>query len=195
MKKLAYLVLLAVPLAGCSDVKETWNKMWNHEKEAPPPPPPAITVAPVVMHLITAKGEGKEIGTITLTDTPGGLSIVADLKGLPAGKHGFHVHENADCSPGKKDGKVAAGMAAGGHFDPMKTGKHMGPMGEGHEGDLPYLTVAKNHTATETLVAPHLKVADVKGHAIVIHKGGDNYSDKPKPLGGGGERIACGVAQ
>jgi Cu-Zn family superoxide dismutase len=27
----------------------------------------------------------------------------------------------------------------------------------------------------------------------MIHEGGDNYSDQPKPLGGGGARIACGV--
>nr|MBP8027895.1 superoxide dismutase [Acinetobacter sp.] len=25
--------------------------------------------------------------------------------------------------------------------------------------------------------------------------GGDNYADQPKPLGGGGERIACGLIQ
>jgi hypothetical protein len=27
----------------------------------------------------------------------------------------------------------------------------------------------------------------------MIHEGGDNYADAPKPLGGGGARIACGV--
>jgi superoxide dismutase, Cu-Zn family len=29
--------------------------------------------------------------------------------------------------------------------------------------------------------------------SIMIHSGGDNYSDQPAPLGGGGARIACGV--
>jgi Cu-Zn family superoxide dismutase len=42
-------------------------------------------------------------------------------------------------------------------------------------------------------VAPRLTVADIKGRAIMIHAHGDNYSDDPKPLGGGGARIACGV--
>jgi superoxide dismutase, Cu-Zn family len=28
----------------------------------------------------------------------------------------------------------------------------------------------------------------------MIHAGGDNYADTPKALGGGGARIACGVA-
>jgi Cu-Zn family superoxide dismutase len=27
----------------------------------------------------------------------------------------------------------------------------------------------------------------------MIHQGGDNYSDDPKKLGGGGARVACGV--
>jgi Cu-Zn family superoxide dismutase len=27
----------------------------------------------------------------------------------------------------------------------------------------------------------------------MIHAGGDNYSDEPAPLGGGGARVACGV--
>ena len=27
----------------------------------------------------------------------------------------------------------------------------------------------------------------------MIHVGGDNHSDHPKPLGGGGGRLACGV--
>ena len=44
-------------------------------------------------------------------------------------------------------------------------------------------------------VAPHLTVADVKGHSIMIHTGGDNYSDQPAPLGGGGARIVCGVVK
>lgn len=27
----------------------------------------------------------------------------------------------------------------------------------------------------------------------MVHVGGDSMSDQPKPLGGGGERYACGV--
>ena len=38
-------------------------------------------------------------------------------------------------------------------------------------------------------------LADFQGHSLMIHAGGDNYADAPKPLGGGGERIVCGVAK
>jgi Cu-Zn family superoxide dismutase len=105
------------------------------------------------------------------------------------------VHENPSCAPGKKDGKMVAGLEAGGHWDPDKTGKHEGPYGHGHRGDLPVLEVGENGVATKVLVAPRLKVGDLKGHSLVIHAGGDNYSDQPQPLGGGGARIACGVVR
>jgi Cu-Zn family superoxide dismutase len=34
-----------------------------------------------------------------------------------------------------------------------------------------------------------------RGNELVIHIGGDNYSDQPQPLGGGGARIACGAIE
>ena len=37
--------------------------------------------------------------------------------------------------------------------------------------------------------------AQLKGKALIIHAGGDNYSDRPAPLGGGGARVACGLIQ
>jgi Cu-Zn family superoxide dismutase len=42
-------------------------------------------------------------------------------------------------------------------------------------------------------LAPRLKLSDLKGRALMVHMGGDNYSDKPQALGGGGARVACGV--
>jgi Cu-Zn family superoxide dismutase len=150
--------------------------------------------ATVTVNKIDENGVGASIGTIELHDTRKGLRIRPELSGLPAGPHGFHVHVNPDCGPAEQAGKKGAGLAAGGHFDPHNTGKHLGPLStEGHLGDMPVLTADDKGMATGTLLAPHLKVADVKGHAIMIHGGGDNYSDNPAPLGGGGSRIACGV--
>jgi superoxide dismutase, Cu-Zn family len=155
----------------------------------------AATVT-VTMNAIDANGIGKQVGTLRLSDTKGGLRIAPQLSGLPPGDHGFHVHANPDCGPGKgPNDQPAAGLAAGGHLDPANTGKHLGPQGEGHKGDMPVVTVDASGKATKAVVAPHLTVADVKGHAVMIHAGGDNYSDQPAPLGGGGARIACGVAK
>ena len=88
---------------------------------------------------------------------------------------------------------MAAAFSAGGHFDPAGTNHHEGPLGHGHLGDLPALMVQPDGTASLPLSVPHLTLADLAGHALVIHAGGDNYSDRPEPLGGGGARIACGV--
>jgi Cu-Zn family superoxide dismutase len=140
-------------------------------------------------------GRSKKIGTIELSDTKEGLRITPQLSELPPGDHGFHVHVNPNCGPANgPSGQPAAGMAAGGHYDPANTGKHLGPQGEGHKGDMPVLAVDASGKATKAVTAPHLTVADVKGRSIMIHSGGDNYSDQPAPLGGGGARIACGVA-
>ncbi len=147
----------------------------------------------VPIHFIDANGNGKSAGTITLHDTAEGLQLKLKLSGLTAGEHGFHVHENGSCAPGEKDGAKAAGIAAGSHFDPATTKAHKGPSGEGHKGDLPKLIVDDKGNAGETLTASSLKLEDVAGRTLMIHEGGDNYSDAPKPLGGGGARIACGV--
>lgn len=124
------------------------------------------------------------VGTVTATDTPYGLLLTPNLKNLPPGVHGFHIHQNPSCGD--------SGMAAGGHLDPQATGKHLGPYGEGHLGDMAVLIVDADGTATLPVLAPRLKVADIKGRSMMIHAGGDNYSDTP-PMGGGGARIACGV--
>lgn len=140
---------------------------------------------------INANGIGAEIGKIRAVDTKGGLRIVPRLSGLTPGEHGFHVHQNPSCRNVGADGKKGAGLAAGGHYDPAKAGKHAGPKGEGHLGDLPALVVDAKGEAKKSVLAPKLKVADLWGRAIVIHAGGDNYSDQPAALGGGGARVAC----
>jgi Cu-Zn family superoxide dismutase len=147
----------------------------------------------IPMYAVDEHGVGNSLGTVHAVDSKDGLVITPHLKGLPPGKHGFHAHENPNCQPKEKEGKMTAALAAGGHYDPVGAGKHEGPAGKGHLGDLPFLTAAADGSATMPVMAPRLKVADLKGRSLMIHAGGDNYSDKPQPLGGGGARIACGV--
>ena len=133
----------------------------------------------VEMNLVTSQGVGQSIGTVKITETDKGLEFAPDLKALP---------------PAMKEGKPTAAEAAGGHLDPHNSGKHEGPEGMGHLGDLPVLVVNNDGKATDPVVAPRLKKLDeVKGKALMVHVGGDNMSDQPKPLGGGGARYACGV--
>ncbi len=156
----------------------------------------AATAVKIPFSSVNAEGIDKPIGSVTAIDTPTGLRLTPALRGLPPGEHGFHVHEKPSCeaAPDPEKGTMTPALGAGGHLDPSTTGKHEGPSGGGHQGDLPKLTVAENGKATMPVVAPHLKVADIRGRALVVHAGGDNYSDQPAKLGGGGGRIACGVA-
>jgi len=147
----------------------------------------------VRMNSINAQGIGKSPGSVTVSSTPYGTLFTPMLEGLKSGLHGFHIHENPDCSPKEKDGKMVAGLAAGGHYDPEKTGLHEGPYGKGHLGDLPPLYVAEDGKATLPVLAPRVKLSDLRGRSLMIHIGGDNYSDHPETLGGGGARVACGV--
>jgi superoxide dismutase, Cu-Zn family len=147
----------------------------------------------VEMHEVDTEGVKGSIGTITVRDTAYGAMFTPDLSGLRPGLHGFHVHENPSCEPAEKDGEPVAALAAGGHFDPLGSGKHEGPYAAGHLGDLPALTVDAFGKATHPVVAPRVNTANLKGRSLIVHSHGDNYSDEPEPLGGGRARVACGV--
>ncbi len=141
-----------------------------------------------------ASGLGKSVGFVTFTQSPEGIIIEPKLKGLPAGEHGFHIHTNPSLSPMEKDGKMVAGLGAGGHYDPTNTGKHLGPYENGHLGDLPALFVDDDGTTPVPGFAPRIKSLDeIKNRSLMIHFHGDNYSDAPKALGGGGARLAGGI--
>ncbi|OED50115.1 superoxide dismutase [Endozoicomonas sp. (ex Bugula neritina AB1)] len=156
----------------------------------------AVADQTIKIYQVSAKeppdGMGAEIGTIIISQTPEGVRFQPLIMGLTPGEHGFHVHENPSCGKGEKNGMPMAALKAGGHYDPDKTGRHEGPYGKGHRGDLPRLLVDENGNATKAVVAPRLTLKELSGRSLMIHAGGDNYTDNP-PMGGGGTRIACGV--
>jgi len=143
----------------------------------------------IPMHRIGPEGVGAPIGHVTVKQGKKGVEFLPALNGLSPGQHGFHVHENSACGALDKDGRLTAGLAAGGHFDPERTGKHLGPEGSGHRGDLPQLVVADDGSAaTGVLTAQRLSLQELHGRSLMIHAETDNYSDQP-----GGARVACGI--
>src|SRR5690606_15461430 len=60
----------------------------------------------VPVHQATPQGPGAEVGTVSLADSKYGLVLTPDLKGLPPGVHGFHVHENGSCDAKEQAGKI-----------------------------------------------------------------------------------------
>ena len=136
-------------------------------------------------------GQGKDIGSAKLTQTPNGVLVELDLRGLPPGEHAFHVHEKGSCDAG---GKFAS---AGGHF---ALGHKHGFMTEGgpHPGDMPNQFVgsdgalrAQVFNAGVTLGSGPSSLFGPDGTALVFHAGKDDYSSQP--AGNSGDRIACAV--
>ena len=144
----------------------------------------------VTMEQLSEKGN-TVVGEVVAIETNYGVALFPNLKGLEGGAHGFHVHQNADCGANEK----GLGMKAGGHWDPSDAKKHSFAWdNNGHKGDLPALFVDAEGNAVYPVLAPKIKTIDeLKGHSLMIHVGGDNHSDHPKPLGGGGARMVCGV--
>ncbi|MBA4696667.1 MAG: superoxide dismutase family protein [Legionella sp.] len=134
--------------------------------------------------LYTTGPSKTDVGQVTFRDTPYGLLIIPAFSLLPPGLHGFHLHQYSNCGD--------AGMKAGGHYDPLHTQSHQGPYAQGHSGDLPVLYVAEDGKASIPSLAPRLKTNQLDGLTVMIHSGGDNYTDQPS-MGGGGTRIACGI--
>ncbi|HKU17577.1 MAG TPA: superoxide dismutase family protein [Steroidobacteraceae bacterium] len=159
---------------------------------------------PVAIHAITAQGVGDDVGTLSFKDTAYGLLVTPDLHGLSAGAHALHLHEFPDCGPKPAAEGAVPGGAAGDHYDPAQKKAHRGPYADGHLGDLPNIIVEADGTSSIPVIAPRLKVADVRGHAVMLHAGADRYSDEDAKhqhhaqaapgASKGGARMYCGVS-
>lgn len=147
----------------------------------------ALADVSVPVYFTAEGGSGKLVGTVLVSETKFGLLFTPDLHGLTPGIHGFHIHLNSSCEKN--------GMAAGGHLDPANTNKHLGPYNtNGHLGDLPALYITADGSSLTPVLAPRLMHLDeIRNHALMLHEGGDNYSDDPVKLGGGGTRMVCGI--
>lgn len=126
------------------------------------------------------------LGSIEVFERKGEYFLHVVLKKMAPGAHGFHLHQYPTCE--------SHGLAAGGHYDPTHSQKHRGPSGGGHYGDLPRLLANAKGVIDQIVPLPkNLSGVDLKQHSFIVHAGGDNYHDIPLPLGGGGDRLACGV--
>jgi Cu-Zn family superoxide dismutase len=134
--------------------------------------------------------DGKDVGKVELTETPGGVLLRLTLDGVPPGEHAFHVHAVGKCeAPDFK--------SAGPHFNPDET-KHglLNPEGP-HSGDMPNLHVPDGGKLTVEVLNEMVTLdgeqalLDADGSAIVVHASADDYTTDP--AGNAGDRIACGV--
>lgn len=134
---------------------------------------------------------GGVVGWARFTEDANGiLHVNVQVRGLPEGLHGIHIHAVGQCSP--------TFAAAGGHHNPLGHDHGLDSPTGAHAGDLPNLVVngaGNGHLdATSdraTLSVGPVSIFDADGSALVIHFGEDDQVTTP--TGNSGSRIACGV--
>ena len=135
-------------------------------------------------------GSGNVVGNATLGALGARYDLGVEVRDLPAGPHGLHLHTTGRCQP--RDFS-----SAGGHLNPF--GRQHGSMNTSgsHLGDLPNIEVADDGSgAIDSLLNGDIReiepqIFDADGTAIVVHSGPDDY--RTDPSGASGSRIACGV--
>ncbi|KRX00788.1 Superoxide dismutase, copper/zinc binding domain [Pseudocohnilembus persalinus] len=141
-------------------------------------------------------------GVVKMRQQPGkDVEIKTTIKGLSAGKHGFHIHQYGNLLEGCK--------TAGPHFNPVGC-VHGGPNSQvRHHGDLGnlfekknllYMVAHGNGEQTWETTDRLVKIQDVVGRSFVVHAGEDDLglgtgdkADESKKTGNAGARLACGT--
>jgi Cu-Zn family superoxide dismutase len=156
------------------------------------------------------------VGRVDFSVESDGMTVRVKLRpnqNVSTGRfHGLHVHANNNSA--NLDGCVANPnqpsstwfASADGHF--AEVGQTHGR----HAGDLPSPLVLADGTATLTFTTDRIDPAQLKGRAVILHFGPDNFgnvpvgsapdqytpndaaaTDKTARTGNAGDRAACGV--
>jgi len=146
----------------------------------------------VAVAILKGTAPGSDImGTVTLTEEKGGLTVVAKVSHVPPGSHGFHIHSLGNCGN--------MGQNAGGHFNPDHAPHGLYPMDgpmRAMAGDMGNITVLPDGSGDFSVFMPGLTLNDgkyaVNGLSIILHEKRDDFS---QPSGNAGGRIACGIIE
>ncbi len=166
MKKLVLLTLVCLAAMSCAHAKNG--------------PMAMATLAPTTGQTATGTVRFQDMGT-------DGTEVTIDLKNVPPGVHGFHIHEGNSCADDAK--------AAGGHFNPTSMPHAAPDAASHHSGDFGNVTADDKGEVHATFMTHSVTVAagttSVIGHAVVLHASPDDLTTQPS--GNAGARIACGV--
>ncbi len=156
-----------------------------------PPKEAAKASAPETYESPIKNAKGDTIGKLAIRDGANSLVMRVTIQpgGLPPGWHGMHFHAVGDCS----DAKFMNSKAHVNH-DQSKHGL-LNPEGP-DEGDLANIFANQDGSAnaevsSETALTGEGGLKDGDGSALIIHANEDDHTTQP--IGGAGDRIACGV--
>jgi Cu-Zn family superoxide dismutase len=186
--------ILAAPAAALAFLAMTAcaHAEAEHAHAAAPVAAAATTAAAPMVHADVIGLDGKKLGMVMLQETPAGVLVSADVKGLPAGEHGFHFHQKGLCDTATKFDSAGGHFTGGDHQHGYMAAK--GP----HGGDMPNQNVGADGVLKTqilntgvTLGSGSTSLIDADGTALVIHAAADDYTSQPS--GNAGGRIACAV--
>ncbi|MBY8863670.1 superoxide dismutase family protein [Nocardia sp. CA2R105] len=208
------LAVAVFGLAACtnsqesSNVKGTTPPVWTGTAGPTGAENPTESVAPAgdSVSVPLKDPSGQQVGTATIASSGGHLELTVDAHGLQPGFHGLHIHSVGKCEPNS----VAPAGGAPGNF--LSAGGHL-QVGDAHampaSGDLTSLQVRKDGSAHLVTTSDAVTLDQVKGKALIIHAGEDNFGNIPtrytqangtpgpdadtQATGDAGGRIACGV--
>ncbi|WP_280262206.1 superoxide dismutase[Cu-Zn] [Nocardia wallacei] len=149
---------------------------------------------------------GGQVGTASIAKSGNHLQITVEAHGLEPGFHGLHFHQFGKCeanSTAPSGGPAGNFLSAGGHLQVGDQSAHPA------SGDLTSLAVRQDGTAKLVTTTDSVTLDDLKGKALMIHAGADNFGNIPnrytqangtagpdaetKATGDAGGRVACGV--
>lgn len=191
----AAVAAAVIALAACSttpapsDDADMANAAPAASDTTAPVMPATPDVSSATVNLASASGSLVS-GTLQITPMGDGVHLTGEIGGLEPGTfHGFHVHENGDCS-------AADASSAGGHFNPtdMPHGRRETPTH--HAGDMDNIIANEQGVAQVNLHLDGLMLGgggprDILGRALIVHADPDDYTSQPS--GSAGARVACGV--
>lgn len=181
--KIFFAILMIIFLVSCQDTK---REMPDTQMSADTTNGERVAVA------VLSPTKGNNVtGKISFIETDEGIRVVARIEGLKPGKHGFHIHENGDCS-------APDASSAGSHFAPLgnphgspdDTARHTGDMGNIEAGDN---GVAEFEWTDSHNLLSFDGNTSIIGKAVIVHEKEDDL--KSQPSGNAGNRLACGVIE
>ena len=158
---------------------------------AAPPAMDSAMDAPLATAELQPTQDSMVKGSIRFMMVDGRLHASGDISGLaPNSEHGFHIHENGDCS-------AADGSSAGGHFNPASAEHGSVEAMPHHGGDMPNIVAdAQGNAHVDGPVSADVNAGngdafDIIGRGLIVHADPDDY--KSQPTGNAGARLACAV--
>lgn len=187
--------LLTLPLlVACNPQTSTETTTTTPAGEAPAAAASVRAPVGATARAALISATGGQAGAATFTQGSTGVLIRVEATGLTPGWHGLHLHAVGQCE--------APFQTAGSHIQHGETPTPHGYLNaDGPDsGDLPNIYVgadgrgfAEIFTTAASLNqgGPGEYLMDTDGSSILIHANADDHSTQP--IGGAGDRVACGV--